>query len=55
MQVILYTYNIVFHNYDLESEACESLTFLIYVRISITYKKSYIFIVYGLFLLSLRY
>ena len=26
----------------MESEACESLTFLIYVRISITYKKSYL-------------
>lgn len=29
-----------FHNHNLGSEACESLTFLIYVYISITYKKS---------------
>lgn len=35
----MYIY-IVFHSYNLGSEACESLTFLIYARISITYEKS---------------
>lgn len=55
MQIILYIYNIVFHSYNLGSEACESLTFLIYAHISATYKKSQTFVVYELFLLSLQY